>query len=80
MTQVLRRIEYGEGREGDVELLESLCTGIFGRCFCALGEAAVLALRGALKNFKEEGGRIPVMIAVGSQPRSSPRDQDCQPD
>jgi NADH-quinone oxidoreductase subunit F len=54
MTQVLRRIEYGEGREGDVELLESLCTGIFGRCFCALGEAAVLALRGALKNFKEE--------------------------
>ncbi len=54
MTQILRRLEYGEGRQGDVELLESLCTGIFGRCFCALGDAAVMALRGALKHFKEE--------------------------
>jgi NADH-quinone oxidoreductase subunit F len=54
MTQILKRIEDGQGREGDVELLESLCTGIFGRCFCALGDAAVLALRGALQNFREE--------------------------
>jgi NADH-quinone oxidoreductase subunit F len=54
MTQILRRIENGAGRDGDVELLESLCTGIFGRCFCALGDAAVMALRGALKNFREE--------------------------
>ena len=54
MTQILRRIENGEGREGDVELLESLCTGVFGRCFCALGDAAVMALRGALQNFREE--------------------------
>ncbi|RJQ80062.1 MAG: NADH oxidoreductase (quinone) subunit F [Desulfobacteraceae bacterium] len=54
MTQILKRIEDGKGRPGDVELLESLCTGIFGRCFCALGEAAVMALRGALKYFKEE--------------------------
>jgi NADH-quinone oxidoreductase subunit F len=54
MTQILGRLEYGEGREGDVELLESLCTGIFGRCFCALGDAAVMALRGALKHFKGE--------------------------
>jgi NADH-quinone oxidoreductase subunit F len=54
MTQILKRIEDGQGREGDVELLESLCTGIFGRCFCALGDAAVMALRGALKNFREE--------------------------
>jgi NADH-quinone oxidoreductase subunit F len=54
MTQILWRLENGEGREGDVELLESLCTGIFGRCFCALGDAAVMALRGALAHFKEE--------------------------
>jgi NADH-quinone oxidoreductase subunit F len=54
MTQILKRIEDGQGREGDVELLESLCSGIFGRCFCALGDAAVLALRGALQNFREE--------------------------
>ena len=54
MTQILWRLEHGEGREGDVELLESLCTGIFGRCFCALGDAAVMALRGSLAHFKEE--------------------------
>lgn len=54
MTQILLRLENGEGRKGDVELLESLCTGIFGRCFCALGDAAVMALRGALAHFKEE--------------------------
>jgi NADH-quinone oxidoreductase subunit F len=54
MTQILRRLEYGEGRDGDVELLESLCTGIFGRCFCALGDAAVMALRGALAHFRAE--------------------------
>lgn len=54
MTQILKRIEEGRGREGDVELLESLCTGIFGNCFCALGDAAVMALRGALKYFKAE--------------------------
>jgi NADH-quinone oxidoreductase subunit F len=54
ITQILKRIEAGQGRPGDVELLESLCTGIFGRCFCALGEAAAMALRGAFKYFKEE--------------------------
>lgn len=54
MTQILERIESGDGREGDVQLLESLCSGIFGRCFCALGDAAAMALRGILKNFKDE--------------------------
>lgn len=54
MTQILQRIENGAGRPGDIDLLESLCSGIFGRCFCALGDSAVLALRGALKNFREE--------------------------
>ena len=54
MNQILERLENGRGREGDVELLESLCTGIFGRCLCALGDAAVMALRGALRHFREE--------------------------
>lgn len=54
MTQILKRLEYGEGRKGDIELLESLCTGIFGNCFCALGDAAVMALRGAFKSFRNE--------------------------
>ncbi|MBE9529572.1 MAG: NADH-quinone oxidoreductase subunit NuoF [Proteobacteria bacterium] len=53
-TKVLHRMEHGEGRPGDVELLESLCDNIFGRTFCPLGDGAVMALRGALKHFREE--------------------------
>ncbi|MBI5287212.1 MAG: NADH-quinone oxidoreductase subunit NuoF [Deltaproteobacteria bacterium] len=54
MTKVLKRIEDGEGRVGDVELLESLCNNIFGRTFCPLGDGAVMALRGVMKNFRNE--------------------------
>ncbi|HEY4706246.1 MAG TPA: NADH-quinone oxidoreductase subunit NuoF [Thermodesulfobacteriota bacterium] len=54
LTRVLRRIEHGEGRPGDIELLEGLCANIFGRTFCPLGDGAVMALRGALKHFKAE--------------------------
>ena len=52
--KVLHRIENGQGKAGDVELLESLCGNIFGRTFCPLGDGAVMALRGALKNFRDE--------------------------
>ncbi len=54
MTKVLHRIEYGEGRKDDLELLDSLCTNIFGRTFCPLGDGAVMALRGVVKNFRDE--------------------------
>ncbi|MBI5234696.1 MAG: NADH-quinone oxidoreductase subunit NuoF [Deltaproteobacteria bacterium] len=54
LTKVLKRLEHGEGRIGDVELLERLCSNIFGRTFCPLGDGAVMALRGFIKNFREE--------------------------
>lgn len=54
MTNILMRIESGTGRQGDVELLENLCGNIFGRTFCPLGDGAVMALRGALNNFRQE--------------------------
>ncbi len=54
MTQILERMENGEGRPGDVEELERLCDNIFGRTFCPLGDGAVMALRGCLKHFREE--------------------------
>ncbi len=63
LTKVLKRLENGEGRPGDVDLLDSLCDGIFGRTFCPLGDGAVMALRGAMKHFRsefihhEKGGR-----------------------
>lgn len=54
LTNVLKRIEHGEGRPGDLDLLDGICNNIFGRTFCPLGDGAVMALRGALKNFREE--------------------------
>ncbi len=54
LTRILKRLEHGEGRADDLELIESLCENIFGRTFCPLGDGAVMALRGAFKNFKEE--------------------------
>jgi len=52
--KLLHRIEHRQGKEGDVELLEKLCGNIFGRTFCPLGDGAIMALRGALKNFRDE--------------------------
>ena len=54
LTKVLKRIEHGEGRPGDLDLLDGICNNIFGRTFCPLGDGAVMALRGALNNFREE--------------------------
>ena len=54
VVQVLRRVENGEGREGDVKLLEDMCNMIFGNTFCPLGDGAVMALRGFMKHFIEE--------------------------
>ncbi len=54
LTKILERLENGRGRAGDVDMLDSICEQIFGRTFCPLGDGAVMALRGALNNFREE--------------------------
>ena len=53
-AKILRRIEAGDGAPGDVEQLEMLCGGIFGKSFCALGDGAAWALGAALKHFRHE--------------------------
>lgn len=54
VVKLLRRIEAGHGKQGDVEELERLAAGIFGNCFCPLGDGAIMALRGALGHFRDE--------------------------
>ena len=53
-VKVLHRIEHGEGRDEDMDLLLDICTGIDGRAFCPLGDAAAWALRSNVKLFREE--------------------------
>ena len=53
-VKVLERIEHGEGRAEDMDLLLDICDGIDGRAFCPLGDAAAWALRSNVKLFREE--------------------------
>src|SRR3989339_2031837 len=51
LWRVLDRIEHGQGRESDLELLNSVAENIQGRTICALGDAAAMPVRAMLKHF-----------------------------
>jgi NADH-quinone oxidoreductase subunit F len=53
-VKVLERIEHGEGRQEDMDLLLDIANGIDGRSFCPLGDASAWALRSNVKLFREE--------------------------
>jgi NADH-quinone oxidoreductase subunit F len=54
LVQTLKRLDDGEGRAGDIELLLDLCENILGRSFCALGDGATSPITSAIKHFREE--------------------------
>jgi len=54
LEQIIRRIEAGEGRKGDLETIEDLCGNILGRTICPLGDAAVMPIQSALRLWREE--------------------------
>ncbi len=54
MTEILERLERGEGRERDIDLLGDIADNILGKSFCALGDAAAMPVQGMLKHFREE--------------------------
>ena len=53
-VKVLERIEHGEGRQEDMDLLVDIANGIDGRSFCPLGDAASWALRSNVQLFRPE--------------------------
>jgi len=54
MEMVLHRIEYGQGRMEDLDLLASLMPRIGLRTLCALGDAACGPVQSALQKFRHE--------------------------
>jgi NADH-quinone oxidoreductase subunit F len=50
----LDQIVAGEGKEGDIELLESICQNIVGNTFCPMGDAEVNPVLSTLKYFRHE--------------------------
>jgi NADH-quinone oxidoreductase subunit F len=59
LLDVLQRIEDGEGKEGDIDLLLSLCggpgsEGILGHTFCPMGDALVNPTLSTILHFRHE--------------------------
>jgi NADH-quinone oxidoreductase subunit F len=54
LARIVRRIENGEGRDGDVELVLDLCDNMLGRTICALADAAVMPAESFIWKFREE--------------------------
>ena len=54
MYRIIHRIEHGQGRPEDLDLLGSVSGNIMGRTICALGDAAAMPVQGFLKHFRDE--------------------------
>ena len=54
MLEMLDRITKGEGKEGDVELLEELCYSIKDGALCGLGQTAPNPVLTTIKYFRDE--------------------------
>jgi NADH-quinone oxidoreductase subunit F len=54
LYRIVHRIEHGQGRTEDLDLLLDVSENISGRTICALGEAAAWPVQGMLKHFRKE--------------------------
>ena len=54
MMEILNRICEGQGREGDIELLEELCVGIKDGALCGLGQTAPNPVLTTIRYFRDE--------------------------
>ena len=54
LYRVVDRIERGEGRNEDLDLLVNVADNIAGRTICALGDAAALPVKSFIKHFRDE--------------------------
>jgi NADH-quinone oxidoreductase subunit F len=54
LYRLVHRIEHGQGRPEDLDLLNSVADNIQGRTICALGDAAAMPVRSFIKHFRGE--------------------------
>ena len=54
LVGVLKRLEAGQGRPGDLEVLSDVSDNILGRSFCPFGDGAVSPVQSGLKYFRDE--------------------------
>ncbi len=54
LARVIHRIEHGEGKAEELDLLVDISNKIEGRCICALGDAAAMPVVSFIKHFRDE--------------------------
>ena len=54
LFRIVNRIEHGQGRPEDLDMLDTVACNIMGRTICALGDAAAMPVRGFLKHYRDE--------------------------
>ncbi|MBD3670947.1 MAG: NADH-quinone oxidoreductase subunit NuoF [Gammaproteobacteria bacterium] len=54
LSRVVNRIENGQGRQEDLDLLDDVAARVMGKTICALGDAAAMPVRGFLQHFRDE--------------------------
>ncbi|MCL2021060.1 MAG: NADH-quinone oxidoreductase subunit NuoF [Betaproteobacteria bacterium] len=54
LYDIVHRIEAGEGRAGDLEILLRISENIAGRTVCALGDAAAMPVESFVRHFRDE--------------------------
>ena len=54
LYDIIHRIEHGNGKIEDLELLDTIGNQMAGRTICALADAAVFPVRSFIKHFKHE--------------------------
>jgi NADH-quinone oxidoreductase subunit F len=54
LARVIHRIEHGQGKQEDLDLLLNVANKIQGRTICALGDAAAMPVTSFVKKFRDE--------------------------
>ncbi len=54
LHKVLHRIERGQGRKEDLDILLDMCDNMKGKTICVLSDAAAMPIESYLKHFREE--------------------------
>jgi NADH-quinone oxidoreductase subunit F len=54
LYRVVNRIEHGQGKQEDLDLLLNVADNIAGRTICALGDAAALPVKSFITHFRDE--------------------------
>lgn len=54
LSRIIHRIEHGEGKMEDLDVLDRAASNIMGRTICALGDAAAMPVQSFLKHFRDE--------------------------